>query len=294
MNKKLYCDLGNARFKGIFEDKKIISSSNVEVVRAGTWGAWEVDTKHYIIGEGAKSKKSTNKIVEEKRALLGRELFTLVDDKEKVDIVVLLPLSLYINSENKVKFTELLKGKYTVTNPNGVKKVFNIVSVEVCAETYSSIMTNKNLAKESLYLVDIGGVDATGCLVHKIPNANKMFTNEGGMNIFYAGLAKVLTSKLLETYSDKDAELLFNKYDGLPEGIKVTIDEFAEEYIEKNIYSNLREIGYKPLIHKLVFCGGGSIALSKYLSKDSNATILENALYSNVEGAKIISKRRSK
>lgn len=294
MNKKIYCDLGNSNFKAIINDRKIISSSNVEVVPSGTFGAFEIDGKYYIIGEGARSKKSTNKIIEEKRALLGRELFALVDDKEKIDISVLLPLSLYVNAENKTKYAELLRGKYSVTNPNGVKKVFNVTNVEVCAETYSSLMTHKDLAKDALYLVDIGGVDATGCLVHKIPNANKMFTNEGGMNIYYGGLAKVLTSKLLESYTDKDAELLFNKYDDLPNEIKEIVNEFTEGYIEKNIYSNLREIGYKPLIHKLVFCGGGSVALSRWLSKDTNAILLENALYSNVEGAKIISTRRNK
>ena len=280
MIRKMYFDLGNSNFKGIIGDKKIISSSNVERVEAGTFGSFEIDGKYYIIGECARSKKCTNKIVEEKRALLGRELFT--------------PLSLYVNIENKTKYIELLKGKYNVTNPNGVKKTFTVSNVEVCAETYSSLITQKNLAKDPLYLVDIGGVDTTGCLVHKIPNSNKMFTNECGMNIYYAGLAKVLTARLLESYNDKDAELLFNKYNTLPDDIKQEIDRFTEEYISKNIYSSLKEIGYKPLIHKLVFCGGGSIALSRYLSKDSNATILENALYSNVEGAKIISTRRNK
>ncbi len=36
MNKKLYCDLGNARFKGIYNDRKIVSCSNVEVVCKNT------------------------------------------------------------------------------------------------------------------------------------------------------------------------------------------------------------------------------------------------------------------
>ena len=57
MNKKLYCDLGNARFKGIFNDKKIVSSSNVEVVPEGTFGAWTINGQHYVIGEGARGKR---------------------------------------------------------------------------------------------------------------------------------------------------------------------------------------------------------------------------------------------
>ena len=54
------------------------------------------------------------------------EFVTLLEDKEKVEISVLLPLSLYVNIENKTKYIELLKGKYNVTNPNGVKKTFTV------------------------------------------------------------------------------------------------------------------------------------------------------------------------
>ncbi|MEG1142366.1 MAG: hypothetical protein RSE41_07995, partial [Clostridia bacterium] len=78
---------------------------------------------------------------ETKRALLGRALFPLVEDKEKIEVVTLLPLSLYVNQENKSKYAELLKGKYTVTNPNGAKKSFTVTGVEVRAESFSSLAT---------------------------------------------------------------------------------------------------------------------------------------------------------
>lgn len=104
----------------------------------------------------------------------------------------------------------------------------------------------------------------------------------------------MLTSKTLESYSNKDAELLYNKYEELTDDLKQVIDSFATEYIQKYIYKKLVDIGYKKLIHKLVLVGGGAIALERYLAQDENIIILENALWANVEGAEIIEKRRAK
>lgn len=292
--RKITIDLGNANYKVLIEGKRIFDSSNVQEVAEGTFGAFTVDEKHYLFGEVTKAKRNTNKICKSKRALLGRALYPVVEDKEKIELVTLLPLSLYVNQENKTKYAELLKGRYTVTNANGANKSFTVANVEVRAESFSSLAAEPSLLKEPIYLIDLGGVDVSGCYVHKTPDIGKSFTQEKGMNIFYSELGKVLTSKLLETYSDKDAELVFNKYDSLSEDLKVIIDDFAKTFIRENIYTSLNEIGYRELIHKLVFTGGGSKALEKYLVEDSNVTVLQNALWSNVEGAEVLSRRKSK
>lgn len=292
--RKITIDLGNANYKVLLEGKRIIDSSNVQEVAEGTFGAFEIDNRHYLFGEVAKAKRNTNKICKTKRALLGRALYPVVEDKEKIELVTLLPLSLYVNQENKTKYAELLKGRYTVTNANGAKKLFTVANVEVRAESFSSLATEPSLLKEPIYLIDLGGVDVSGCYIHKTPDIGKSFTQEKGMNIFYSELGKVLTSKLLETYSDKDAELVFNKYDNLSEDLKSIIDDFSTNYIKTNIYESLKEIGFKSLIHKLVFTGGGSKALERYLVEDSNVTVLQNALWSNVEGAEVLSRRTSK
>ena len=292
--KDITIDLGNSNSKLIIDDKKIMDNSNVQEVEKGTFGAYEINNKSYLFGEGAKAKKNTNKIVEEKRALLGKVLYPLVKDNSEINITTLLPLSLYIENENKVKYQELLKGNYTVTNSNGYTKNFRVLNVEVCAEGFSSLVTDAKLLNQALYLIDIGGVDLSGVYVNRTPVVNQSFISEKGMNIFYTELGKTLTGKLLETYTDKDAELLFNKYDSLSEDLKEIIDTFATDYINNYIYKPLADIGYKSLIHKLVFVGGGSVALQRYLLKDSNIIILENAIWSNVVGAKIISTKRVK
>lgn len=291
---KTHIDLGNKNYKLLIGSKRIIDNSNIQEVSEGTFGAWEINNKHYLNSENAKSKKNTNKITEEKKALLGRALYPLVKEGDEVEIVTLLPLSQYINQDNRGKFEELLKGEYTVSNQSEAQKQFKVTNVEICAEGFSSLMTDPSLLAEPLFLVDIGGVDLTGVYVNRTPDASRMFTTEKGMNIFYTELGRYLTGRLLETYTDKDTEILYNKYKKLSDDLKQIIDEFAKEYIDKQIYQPLKDIGYKPLLHRLIFVGGGAIALKSYLEVDDNVTVLENALWSNVEGAELISTRRNK
>ena len=291
---KTHIDLGNKNYKLLIGSKRIIDNSNIQEVSEGTFGAWIINNKHYLNSENAKSKKNTNKITEEKKALLGRALYPLVKEGDEVEIVTLLPLSQYINQDNRGKFEELLKGEYTVSNQSEAQKQFKVTNVEICAEGFSSLMTDPSLLAEPLFLVDIGGVDLTGVYVNRTPDASRMFTTEKGMNIFYTELGRYLTGRLLETYTDKDTEILYNKYKKLSDDLKQIIDEFAKEYIDKQIYQPLKDIGYKPLLHRLIFVGGGAIALKSYLEVDDNVTVLENALWSNVEGAELISTRRNK
>lgn len=291
---KITIDLGNSNYKMIVDDKRIIDSSNTEEVAEGTFGAYAVNGKYYLFGEGAAAKYTTNKIVEDKKALLGKALYSVVDDSQKLEITTLLPLSLYIYNQNKERYKELLKGEYIVTNPSQYTKKFEVTEVNVCCEGFSALITRPELLKEAIYLVEIGGVDLAGCYVNRTPVVAQSFTTEQGMNKFYKELAKVLTSKLLEGFSDKDAELVYGKYETLTEELKDIIDNFAKEYIQKNIYKKLADVGYKKLIHKLVLVGGGAIALERYLAQDDNIIILENALWANVEGAEIIEKRRAK
>lgn len=288
-------DLGNKNYKLINSDKRILHSSSVQEVSSGTFGSFVINGQSYIIGKNAKSKKNTNKICNSKKALLGRALYPVVEDKSRLEITTLLPLSLYRDTQNRKKYEDLLKGKYTVTNPHGATKTFTITDVEVCAESFSSLLTDETLLEEPLYLVDIGGVDTSGVYVNKTPDMNASFTSEKGMNVFFSELAKELTSALLESYREKDAELLFEKYDSMSDEIKEIVDRFCEKYVKENIYEELKDAGYKPVIHKLVFVGGGSQALEKYLVKDrENVVVLKDAIWSNVEGAKIIAIKRGK
>lgn len=294
MNKKIYVDLGNSNYKMLVGDKKIVDCSNIQEVTAGTFGAWNIDNKHYIIGAGAVTRKQTNKIVPEKRALLSRALYSVVDNGDKIDLVTVLPLSLYFDVANRESYINLLKGKHTITNSDGAKKSFTIASVAVYAEGFSSLITDMTLLQQPIYVVDIGGTDLDIFYVNRTPDANKLQTTEKGTNILTTQLAKVLTSKLLESYNGSQVELLLERYETLPKEIKDTIDSFMEEYIKVNIQIPLKDLGYRDLLAiPIIFTGGGSKLMAKYISKIPNAKILDNCIFSNIEGARILDLRKN-
>lgn len=309
----VYIDLGNFYYKIIYDNgmKKSYDFSNVELVKDGSDSAFQINEKSYVFGPNAKIKYDTNKICEEKKALLARALYSVVSDKAKVKVVTLLPLSLYINTEdgNKEEFAKLLKDKYTVTNSQGFKKTFTVTDVEVYCESFSSIMTEKTLVNKPLYLLDLGGVDWSGVFVYGRPDANKKFNNTSGMNMFYSKLGDRLTSATKKTYDPINSRLTFEKYVKMNDtdienikdetkrersrNLKNIIDAFAKDYIQKHIYEELYKIGYDEDIYSLVFVGGGAEALRKYLEEDENATIVKDAVYSNVEGARRMSIARA-
>lgn len=309
---KVEIDLGNTNYKLIIGDKRVMDSSNVEEVQEGVFGAYEVNGKHYLFGQGANVKYNTNKICLEKRALLGKALFNIVEDGQNVEVTTLLPLSQYTTNENKDKFRELLIGDYKVSNSDGFTKEFKVVKVNVNCEGFSSLVTKPQLLKEPLYLLDIGGVDIAGCYINRTPVVKKSFTLEGGMNKFFKDLAKELMSKTTRSYTEENAKILFEK-DAKPLKLQQIIDEFAVEYLKKNVFKNLKDIEFRWYLHKIAFVGGGAVALEKYLmlalkkcetgdlnefedefnEDEADLEVLEDAIWSNVLGAKILEERRA-
>ncbi len=305
-------DLGNTNYKLIVGNKRYIDSSNVEVVQEGTFGAYQVDDKYYLFGQGANVKYNTNKICLEKRALLGKALFNIVEDGQKVEVTTLLPLSQYIENENKNKFKELLIGDYKVSNSDGFTKQFEVVKVNVNCEGFSSLVTKPQLLREPLYIVDIGGVDIAGCYINRTPVIKKAFTLEGGMNKFFKDLATALTSKTSRSYTQENAKTLYEK-DKKSLKLQQIIDEFAVEYLKKNVFEKLDNIEFRWYLHKLVFLGGGAVALKDYLMlalesyvtsdinefedeinrEEADIELLEDAIWANVLGAKVMEERRA-
>ena len=308
---KVNADLGNTNYKLIIGDRRVIDSSNVEQVSEGTFGAYKVDEKYYLFGQGANVKYNTNKIITEKRALLGKALFNIVENGQNVEVTTLLPLSQYVENTNKDKFKELLIGDYKVSNSDGFTKEFKVVKVNVNCEGFSSLVTKPQLLREPLYLVDIGGVDIAGCYINRTPVVKKSFTLEGGMNKFFKDLATTLTSKTSRSYTGENAKTLFEK-EKKSAKLQQIIDEFAVEYLKKNVFERLDNIEFRWYLHKIAFVGGGAVALTDYLMlalesyvkehtnefedefnrDEADIELIEDAIWANVLGAKVLEERR--
>jgi len=309
---KANIDLGNTNYKLVIGDKRVIDSSNAEQVSEGTFGAYQVDNNYYLFGQGANVKYNTNKICAEKRALLGKALYPVVEEGQKVEVTTLLPLSQYIENANKDKFRELLMGDYKVTNSDGFTKQFRVTKVNVNCEGFSALVTKPQLLKEPLYLVDIGGVDIAGCYVNRTPVIKKSFSLEGGMNKFFKDLATTLTSKTARSYTSENAKTLYEK-EKKSLKLQEIIDEFAIDYLKKNVFEKLDNIEFRWYLHKIAFVGGGAVALNDYLmlalesyaeehtnefedefnEEEADMELIENAIWASILGAKTMEERRA-
>lgn len=309
---KANIDLGNTNYKLVIGDKRVMDSSNTEQVSEGTFGAYEVDEKYYLFGQGANVKYNTNKICAEKRALLGKALYPVVEEGQKIEVTTLLPLSQYIENANKDRFKELLMGDYKVVNSDGFIKQFRVTKVNVNCEGFSALVTKPQLLREPLYLVDIGGVDIAGSYVNRTPVVKKSFTLEGGMNKFFKDLATTLTSKTARSYTSENAKTLYEK-EKKSLKLQEIIDEFAIDYLKKNVFEKLDNIEFRWYLHKIAFTGGGAVALEKYLmlalksyveehanefedefnEEEADIELMEDAMWASIRGAKILEERRA-
>lgn len=288
--KTIYFDCGNSQNKILFEDRKIVTTSNIEVVEdSNVFNSWTVNEVSFINSEIAKAKKITNKICKSRKLLIGKNLFDLVEDKEKVRLVTFLPISQYINPNNKVKMSEMLNGKYKVVSANGEVKNFTVTDTMVLAEEFVALLTNPKLLQKETFVVGIGGVDTSIFRVKNgIPDTNKIHTSESAINWYYDSLGRVVTSHLNQSFSLSDAKLLLAKYDELDEELKTIIDNHTMKYIEKNVIEPLKELGYRNIIHSnVVVLGGGSLDLKRWFDKLGYFDFLEDSLFANVLGARI-------
>lgn len=292
--KTIYFDCGNSQNKILIDDRKVVTTSNIEIVDSQTFGAWEVNGVSFINSEIAKTKKVTNKLCESRKLLIARNLFDLVEDKSKVSLSVLLPISQYLNKENRETFAGMIKGKYKVTNSEGHTKSFSIDYVDIKCEEFVALLTNPKLLQDTCYTIGVGSVDTSIFQVAGgVPNTNKIHTSENGISWFYDGLGRVLTSYLKETYTLQDARLVYKKYDALDDELKAIIDKYATDYIEKYIVEPLQELGFRKLVHRAIINGGGSLDLKRYIDKLGYFTYLDDSLFSNVIGSKILDQQKA-
>lgn len=61
-----------------------------------------------------------------------------------------------------------------------------------------------------------------------------------------------------------------------------------DEYIRINILLPLKDLGYRDLLATLIIFTGGNKLLERYITNIANAKILDNCLFYNIEGARLL------
>ncbi|CDM68423.1 Hypothetical protein CM240_1259 [Clostridium bornimense] len=218
-------------------------------------------------------------------------------DKLKIDseipqiyLVVNTPINIYKNKELKNEYKYFIESPDKVLNllVNSKPYSFKIISVTLCPEAIGPIYSNSSIYKEKkVTIIDIGSLNTTFCTYKKlIPMLDSMVIANSGVNILRAKISEKLTSTFGIMISDDDVEQILKdghlKINGqIISQSKTKIESMLSGHVSSIInYGKSRDISYNNT--DLIFIGGGSILLKKYiLSLYPNALIAEDAQFSN-------------
>lgn len=218
-------------------------------------------------------------------------------DKLKIDseipniyLVVNTPINIYKNKELKDEY------KYFIESPNKILTLlvnsksysFKIASVTLCPEAVGPIYINSRIYKENkVCVIDIGSLNSTFCTYNNlVPQLDSMVVANAGINILRAKISEKLTSDYGIMINDDDIEqILKDGYLKISGQIISKSKQEIESMLMKHVitilnYGKSRGISYNNT--DIIFTGGGSILLKKYiLLQCPNALIAEDAQFSN-------------
>lgn len=273
-------DIGNSITKdekGYNFASKVTSIENI----LGSRYKCELNGEIYYVGEG-EYDTTYRKIEKDNYIKLLFAMLSISGALKNVQLMLGLPLSQYKNDKkiliDKVRENFLLQGSL-----NGVDKTFIIEDVEVYPEGIASLPDGYEGV-----LVDIGGLTTDCCMVTNINNRLKIekpiSLPIGTLNL-YADFINLINNKLGLDLKDKDANRIIKNglsIRGEKQNINFAINVF-KEYLE-NLIRQLN-LQYSLETNRVTFTGGGSLLLSKPISKRiPYAEIQDDALFSNAKG----------
>lgn len=204
------------------------------------------------------------------------------EDLVETNLTLLLPIS---EMEHKKKYEDELKNKqfkFTVKTTKKKDMTVNIKDVFVVPEGYASYFTLDDKEKASNVLViDIGG-RTTNVVAMDYGKPQILNTYKIGILDFYSKL-KVLNED--KQYRLEDIEKAIQRGD-----IKVSQKDLAAF---TNDVINEISIAVNINHYNVRFTGGGSVVLKDIITNNlpKQCSILENPLYTNVNGALVVSKQ---
>lgn len=271
-------DLGNSSVKAISGEKRINFSSKVNTkfnANKDFFDYVEMEEKIVYIGSGELDREysKTEKSYFEQQVIYA--MANLVEGNYKsINLGLLLPIA---QLNLKEKYIETFKNKQIKAVINGKPRRFELKNVAVLPEGMTSYYILKNVEGKDVVIVDIGNFTINISLFEN-GKLTANYTEPLGVFNFYRTIMELENSKG-NRYSEEDIQRLIKN-----EMIKV----------DKELYMNfLKDILnlIKPkcnlATYKSYFTGGGALLLEPYI-KNLPISIVDDALWSNVEGLKIL------
>mgnify|MGYP001613230358 CR=1 FL=1 len=184
-----------------------------------------------------------------------------------------VPLNVYKNKILKEEYRQLIQreGKVIPIKVNGRSFVFKINLVLPLPEATASVYSNiSNFRDKKATIIDCGSLNTSYCTFNSlVPLLESMVIANSGINVLRSKIAERLTTFCGTLISNDDTEeILKDGYlyvDGtmVKESKKIVEDLIKEHVYEIFNYAKSRSVSFNNTT--LIFTGGGSILLQKYI-----------------------------
>lgn len=293
MSKLITIDIGNSVFKVCYGDTKKEFNSKIKKIDINTMDLAEAivyDGECYAIAQGDYVHSNFKADKEGLEQFILYAISTMIDEDDTTDVALMLNLPV-----NQLSNKELLKVRlqktyqFTINSPlnsiNKKSRCIKVSKVGVVAESVASYYSLGEELTDFITILDIGSKTINYATFTEIGvnDIVKTDTLDFGIHDLYKEIADYYLKEEHKTYgiSDIDARIKAKKIE-IPTDIKI-------EFINK-IKNNLKAKGFLDFDdYSFKACGGGSIVLgAELINNFSNLEILDNALFRNNIGSKLI------
>lgn len=270
--KTVVVDLGNYNVKYLADRKGIFSSKYSTKFNANSdmFERIEIDGQLTFIGIG-EYEREFNKV--EKNYL--PSLLYAIDkatNESDINLCLLLPIA---QMSNKDKLINELKGNTFIFDINGNNRRIDINKVAVLAEGFVSYYSLEDKI-EDILIIDIGSrtVNYSSFLDGKL---EKSFTERIGVFDLYSTIKDIENSRGGD-YLEEDIERLIKNN-------KIVVDSKIYLGFLKDILNRTKSKVNIKSYTKVLFVGGGSVVLKDYIEANTPASVVDDAIFTNVIGA---------
>ena len=270
--KTVVVDLGNYNVKYLADRKGIFSSKYSTKFNANSdmFERIEIDGQLTFIGIG-EYEREFNKVEKNYLPLLLYAIDKATNESD-INLCLLLPIA---QMSNKDKLINELKGNTFIFDINGNNRRININKVAVLAEGFVSYYSLEDKI-EDILIIDIGSrtVNYSSFLDGKL---EKSFTERIGVFDLYSTIKDIENSRGGD-YLEEDIERLIKNN-------KIVVDSKIYLGFLKDILNRTKSKVNIKSYTKVLFVGGGSVVLKDYIEANTPASVVDDAIFTNVIGA---------
>lgn len=207
-----------------------------------------------------------------------------------VHLALNVPINIYKNNVLKLDYQKLIQknGEIITLNVNNKVFIFKISSVTLLPEATASVYSNTPYFRSrKATIIDCGSLNTSYCSFNNlVPQLESMIIANSGINVLRSKIAEELTTFSGSLVSNDDTEEVLKDSYLYIDGVKIEESKkIVEDLIRKHVaeifnYAKSRNLSFNNTT--LIFTGGGSIMLKKYILEIyPNATFEEDPQFAN-------------